>query len=250
MNPLSVVIVEDEQKSREVLRQMLESFCPEVRVVGAAANVQEGLKAIQTLRPDILLLDIEMQQSTGFDLLQQLDRHDLEVIFTTAYEQYALKAIKFSALDYLLKPIDINDLKAAITKAVEKRRSSGTNESLATLINNLKPKRAPRLTISTADTVAFIEVDQIIRCEAHGAYTSFHLKDGSKMLASKNLKEYETLLSSHDFFRVHHSHLINMLEVRRLIKADGGSVEMQDGSKVGIAQNRKEDFMARMKSGF
>ena len=246
MSLFKVVIVEDEKKSREVLKNLLENYCPEINIVGIAESVPKGIEIINSVHPDIVFLDIEMQTSTGFDLLQSLDTLDFDVIFTTAYEQYALKAIKFSALDYLLKPIDINELKQAIHKLVKKRTKGENNEQLVQLINNLAPSKPHRIIISTSEDILFIEVNDIVRCEAQGAYTIFHLKDNSKLTASKNLKEYEMLLSEHNFFRIHNSHLVNINEVHKYIKSNGGYVEMKDGTKVSIAQNRKQEFLERM----
>jgi two-component system LytT family response regulator len=247
MSKFKAVIVEDEAKSQELLRSMLETFCPEVEIAGLADSVKKGVALIRSVRPDIVLLDIEMQSATGFDLLQQLEEHDFEVIFTTAFEHYAVKAIKFSALDYLLKPIDVAELKAAVTKAIGRRQKNDSNPGLAELLNNLRPARIPRISISTMDDIIYIEVDQIVRCEAQGAYTIVCLKSSQRITASRNLKEYESLLSDHGFYRVHHSHLVNLREVLRYVKADGGLVEMKDGSRVGVSQNKKEEFLDLMK---
>lgn len=245
---LRVVIVEDEKKSREVLKKLLEEFCPEVQIVGIAASVEEGVKVITSVRPDLIFLDIEMQSATGFDLLQQMDKIDFEVIFTTAYEQYALKAIKFSAVDYLLKPIDVMELRGAIQKILSMNKKTEINQNLIELLNNIKTDKPRSISISTSDGIVFIDSEQIVRCEAHGAYTTLYLKDGNKIMASKNLKEYEGLLGDTNFFRVHNSHLINIKEVKRYIKSDGGYIEMKDGSRVNISQHKKEEFIERMKS--
>lgn len=246
MNKYKVVIIEDEHKSREVLKNLLENYCPEVIITGTAECVEKGVELINTVHPDIVFLDIEMQTGTGFDLLQKVDKLDFNVVFTTAYEQYALKAIKFSALDYLLKPIDINELKHAISKVVSKRQIEKEDSRLIELLNNLKPNKTHKISISTSEDILFIEVSNIIRCEAQGAYTTFYLKDKTKIVASKNLKEYENLLGEYNFFRLHNSHLINLLEVKKFIKSDGGLVEMKDGSRVSISQHRKEEFLERM----
>ncbi|RYZ55152.1 MAG: response regulator transcription factor [Sphingobacteriales bacterium] len=248
MSEYKAVIIEDEKKSRELLKSLIETFCPEVTISGTADSVVKGISLIKTVQPDIVLLDIEMQSGTGFDLLQQLDQFSFEVIFTTAYEQYALKAIKFSALDYLLKPIDVQDLQQAIRKATEKRSRGPENINLEQLVHNLRHNKAPKISISTSEEILFIEVEQITRCEANGAYTIFYLRNGSKVMASKNLKEFEAMLSDHQFYRVHHSHLINMREVQKYIKADGGMIEMKDGSRVSLSHTRKEEFMELMKA--
>lgn len=229
-----------------MLEKIIQDFCPELALKGTAESVDQGVDLIKSVRPDIVFLDIEMRSGTGFDLLQQLDNPDFEVIFTTAYEQYAMKAIKFSALDYLLKPIDITELKNAIKKAIDKRQKENGNQNLLSLINNLRTDKKPRISISTAEGIFYIEIDQIVRCEAKGAYTVFYLKNGTKITTSKNLKEYETLLSEHNFHRVHNSHIINIEEVHKYIKSDN-MVEMKDGSRVGISSQRKDSFLERMK---
>lgn len=247
---LDLVIVEDEKNSREGLKNLLEEFCPDTRVVGMAASAEEGIELIKRTQPDLVLLDIEMQTATGFDLLEKLDSIEFDVIFTTAYEQYALKAIKFSALDYLLKPIDVNELTNAINKVREKRKSPSANEQVELLLKNLKLENpnSHKITLSTSEGMVFIPVVEIIRCEAQGAYTTFFLKSGKKILVSKNLKEYETLLSEYKFFRIHNSHLINLAEVERYIKSDGGYVVMKDGSQAAISNTRKEEFLELMKN--
>jgi two-component system LytT family response regulator len=247
MSTIKVVIVEDEKKSREMLKNLLDTFCPEVICGGMADSVKTGLDLIKNTKPDIVFLDIEMQSGTGFDLLQQLEDLNFEVIFTTAFAQYAIKAIKFNALDYLLKPIDVDDMKAAVAKAVKKRQNTNENMGLQELVNAIKNKNVQRISISTLDGVIFVELDDIIRCEAKGAYTFFYLRNGSNITASKNLKEYEQLLCDYQFIRIHHSHIINLSEVHKYIKTDGGIVQMKDGSKVSISQNRKDVFLERMK---
>lgn len=248
-SPMKTVIIEDEKKSREGLKNLIEEFCEGVTVAGMADNVVEGLKLINEAKPDLVLLDIEMQSATGFDLLEKIENPNFEVVFTTAYEHYAIKAIKFSALDYLLKPIDVQELKAAIEKAGKKRLQSADNEQIKLLVKNLQLEnpKTRKITLSTSEGLVFIPVKEIIRCEAQGAYTDFHLKTGKKIMVSKNLKEYENLLSDAGFFRIHNSHLVNLGEIERFIKSDGGYAVMKDGAKVAVSQNKKEEFLELMK---
>src|ERR1043166_517089 len=205
---LRVVIVDDEKKSRELLRNLLEEFCTDVHVEGVAGSVDEGIAVIRSVNPDLVFLDIEMQTSTGFDLLQKVGPLYFDVIFTTAYEQYAIKAIKYSALDYLLKPIDLDELKAAIEKHHQKKIPGNENAKLLQLLAGLKQKQPDKITLYTSEGMIFLEVDSIIRCEAQGAYTVFHIRGGTKIMASKNLREFENLLSDRGFFRIHNSHLV------------------------------------------
>ncbi len=246
---LRIAIVEDEKKSREGLRNLIEEFCQEVSVCGMASNVNEGLEMIEREKPDLLLLDIEMQSSTGFDLLERLPEINFEVVFTTAYEQYAIRAIKFSAMDYLLKPIDVKELNQAIERVRSKRSAGQVGVKVKQLLDNLRndSSRNQKITLSTSEGMVFLPVHEIIRCEAQGAYTNFILRSGKKILVSKNLKEYENLLSELEFMRIHNSHLINLAEVERYIKADGGYVVMNDGSQVPVSNTRKDEFLELMK---
>ncbi len=246
---LKVVIVEDEKNSREGLRNLIEEFCTGTEVKGMASSVDEGIALIQAEKPDLVMLDIEMQTATGFDLLEKLGEVNFDVIFTTAYEQYAIKAIKFSAIDYLLKPIDVNELIQAVDRVKVKRNSHSSNQQVELLLKNLRLEnpKTHKITLSTSEGMVFIPVTDIIRCEAQGAYTTFYLKENKKILVSKNLKEYESLLHDYNFFRIHNSHLINLGEVERYIKSDGGYVVMKDGSQVAISNTRKDEFLELMK---
>jgi len=248
MKPIKAVIIDDEMKSREVLSDLLNEYCPGIEVVGMGDSVETGVAIIQSTDPNLVFLDIEMQTGTGFDLLEKLGRTDFHVVFTTAYEQYALKAIKFSALDYLLKPIDVKELKTAISKIKAKETSNEESLKIKQLIKNFSNIHPPKITLATADSLVFTSVDEIVRCEAQGAYTTFHLKDKKPILVSKNLKEYQMLLEEFNFFRIHHSHLINLNEIEKIIKADGGSVLMSDGSTVGISTSKKQDFMIALRN--
>lgn len=249
---LNTIIVEDEDNAREMLQNLLAKYCPEVNVLAACGNIEDGLAAIEEHRPDLLFLDIEMQTGTGFDLLEKVEYRGFEVIFTTAYDTYALKAIKFSAIDYLLKPIDVGDLQHAVQQVEQKKHQTDQQRKLEVLLSNLNPQQRPEdksITLSTSDGLQFVKISDIVRCEANGAYTNFVLKNRKDILVSKNLKEYENLLSDYSFYRIHHSHLINLSEVDRYVKADGGYVVMKDGSQVGISNKKKDEFLALMSIG-
>lgn len=241
----NAVIVEDEMHSRELLRNMVAMFCTDIQVIATAASVNEGVTAIKTHKPDIVFLDIEMQTGTGFDLLQQFPQPEFDVIFTTAFNHYAVKAIKFSAVDYLLKPIDPEELRAAVDKVLVKRKDNVSKGTLEVLMNYLKKQvNTPQtITLATADGHEFIPLQDIIYIEANGPYSTFFIKSDRKIMVSKNLKEYETLLSDHNFLRIHNSHIINIGEVRRMIKTDGGYAVMSNGAQLIISPKRKEDFL-------
>ena len=245
------LIIDDESKSRKSLLQKLKDYCPEIEVVGEAANGEEGLSAIRIHQPDVLFLDIEMPKMNGLQMLEQLGAFEGAIIFTTAYNEFAIRAFKFSAFDYLLKPIDIQELKATIDRLAVKLNTSAkaekkpAEEQLSVLLEQLKsgseiPKR---IAVHTQEALHFFDPDEILRLEANSNYTFLHFVNGSKLLASKTLKEFEDLLPQKQFFRVHHSTIINLNYVRKYLKADGGSIEMTDGTLVDISRRKKDDFL-------
>ena len=247
MTHLKAVIVEDEKHSRETLRQLLTEFIKDVSVCAAAENVDMAIETIRNCQPDIVFLDIELQSGTGFDVLNGLKDMQFEVIFTTAFEHYAIKAIKFSSIDYLLKPIDLDDLQLAVDKVREKRNSNPLNRQIELLLANLNTKESPkRICLSTSEGFEFINVDDIISCEAGGSYTTFYLVDGRNILVSKNLKEYEIMLPADKFLRVHNSYLINLLQVKKFIKSEGGYILMNNDQQVSISQKKREEFLLKM----
>jgi len=245
---IRVVIVEDEKHSRETLKNLLNEFCNNVEIVGMAGSVDEAISMISTNKPDLVFLDIELQTGTGFDVLNHLNDLHFEVVFTTAFEHYAIKAIKFSSLDYLLKPIDIYELNLAVEKAREKKDDSVKQKKLEVLLNNIKaqPEGERKICLATQESIEFINIREIIYCEASGSYTNFHMKSGSKLLVSKNLKEYENMLADYNFMRVHNSFLINLREVKSLVKSEGGYIVMNDNSQISISPKKRDVFMEKM----
>ena len=239
------IIVEDELHSRELLKKMLAMFCPDVQVTALASSVNEGVKAIKEHAPDIVFLDVEMQTGTGFDLLQQFPDPSFGVIFTTAYDHYAVKAIRFSAVDYLLKPIDAEELQQAVKKITHKKDTGISAAAVKTLLSNLqKPAGSTQtITLATSEGLEFIPLHDIIHIEANGPYSNFFLAGNRKIIVSKDLKEYEMLLGEHQFLRIHNSHIINIKEVRRMIKTDGGYAVMSNGAQLIISPKKKEEFL-------
>ena len=243
-----VVIIDDENRTRELIARMIDSFGFDVITIPEGENVQSGIEAIEKHQPDIVFLDIQMPDGTGFDVIRSIDNKNFEVIFITAHEEFAIKAIKFSALDYLLKPVDTAELKAALEKAlstIDERKESSQFDALQ---KNIQPTEKRRLVLKTQESVHVVELDQIIRCEADRNYTSFFLKDGKKILVSKTLKEYETLLSAHNFLRVQQSHLVNIDFVDRYDKKNGGAVVMKDGSEVPLSPAKRDLFFKRLEN--
>lgn len=244
---VKAIIIDDELNGRETLFYSLKEVCPNVEVIAQAGSVDEGISVVESNSFDILFLDIEMPNGTGFDLLQKVNQSNFDVIFTTAYDQYAVKAFKYSAIDYLLKPINLTELKEAVDK-IEVSDEPKDKRKLDLLKENLTEnnKSFSRLALPASDGLEFIEINDIIRCEADGNYTNFFLAGGKRMIVGKTLKEYEELLSDQGFFRVHKSHLINLSYMSKYVKGTGGYVIMNDGKEVEVAKRRKEAFMARL----
>jgi len=245
---IKTIIVEDEQKSRDVLAAIIERNCPELSIVGLANNVDEGVALIKEHRPDLVFLDISMPDGSGFDLLEKVAGYKFELIFATASDQHAIRAIKYSACDYLLKPIDIEEVKQAVDRVVKKKSQVPSMENLQFLIQHLKKadENFQKITLPTGNAYEIVNIKDIVRCEADGSYTNFYLSDKRKLMISAGLKHYEELLPESDFIRVHHHHLINMNHVVRFLKEDGGYAVMSDGSRIEISRRKKETFMERL----
>lgn len=242
---MKTVIIEDEYHSREFLKTVLTDMLPDLVLVGTADSVPTGVALIDQTAPELVFLDVEMHAGTGFDLLERVRQRNFDVIFTTAYDHYALQAIKFSAVDYLLKPIDLDELQAAVQKVRDRRATQSPNAALDRLLQTLQhPTADPQtITLATADGLEFVALPDIVRLEAAGAYTTFHLKGGRKIMVSKNLKEYEQMLPAKHFFRLHNSHMVNLNEVRRMVKTDGGYAILSDGSTILISPRKKDEFL-------
>ncbi len=239
---LKAVIVEDEHHSADTLRIILEEYCPDVQVTNVYHSVKEGRKGLSMQKPDLLFLDIMLTDGSGFDLL---DLPDLKykVIFTTAFDHYALKAIRFSALDYLLKPLNIKEVCDAVAKAREFSRNTDEKERVNMLVKNLRGEKLKHIALPTQTGFNFVEVASIVNLEADGAYTRIHFITGEPIFVSHNLKYFENLLQGYTFFRVHHSHLVNLSQINRYVKGSGGYLIMKNGKSIDVASRRKEDLM-------
>lgn len=236
------VIIDDENRTRDLIAKMINSFGLDIEAIPAGENVQSGIKAIEEHQPDIVFLDIQMPDGTGFDLLKAVSNKNFEVIFITAHEEFAIKAIKFSALDYILKPVDPEELRNAVENALKTMDEKRDERQFEALQNNISPQQKRRLVLKTQESVHVVDLDQIIRCESDRNYTSFYLTENRKILVSKTLKEFETLLIGYNFIRVQQSHLINLDYVDRYNKGNGGSVVMRDGSEVPLSPAKREIF--------
>ncbi len=241
---LTAIIIDDELKGRIALKQKLKDYCPEVQLVGEAANGEEGLHLIEKTKPQLVFLDIEMPRMNGFEMLHKLPDKNFHLIFTTAYDQYAIKAIKYAAFDYLLKPVDIEELQSAIKKAELQAEQNNTGQKLETLEHNLQDRHhLNKIAIPTLDGLLFFNIDEIVHLEAQSNYTMIYFTNHPKLLASRTLKDFEELLQPAIFFRPHHSHIINLNYIKRYIKGNGGQIEMQNGHYVDVARRKKEEFL-------
>ena len=240
------IIIDDVEQARKTLRKDLGAYCPQVEIAGEAGGVVDGVKLIKKLQPDVIFLDIQMQDGSGFDLLELLNEINFKIIFTTASDAHAIKAFRFSAIDYLLKPIDPDELKAAIEKLAEKKPSGKENVEL--LLSNLKEKnkKHTRVALHTQNKIHIVDISDIVRCEADVNYTQFFFRDKTKLLVTKTLKDFDELLSDHGFFRVHQSHLINTHLIKEFIKGDGGYLIMNDGSNVPVSSRKRAEVISML----
>jgi len=242
---LNTLLIEDNADAAEKLRFLLTKYCAEkVNLLVHAASGQEGIAAIAEYRPDLVFLDIELGDMTAFEMLERIDPVDFQVIFTTAHDHYAIKAIRYSAVDYLQKPIGREELLAAIVRA-ENNPMRMLREQVSQLAHHAQPKSVllEKIALTTSDGLVFKKIQEIVRCESDRMYTVVLLSDGEKLLVSKPMGQLEEILDGQGFFRVHNSHLINMRHIRQFVRTDGGYVVMEDGATVSVARNRKEEFL-------
>lgn len=244
------VIVEDEPQSAERLMTLLDSYhSHQVQVEKWLKTPEEVLEYLMKNTPDLVFFDVEIKDQTAFDLMRQLPKIDFKVIFTTAHKEYALKAIKVSALDYLLKPVDQDELAEAISKMEKSIAKPDAVQQMMDLISELKKEKLPpKIGLPTLFGQEYVSPEEIIRCQADVNYTHIFLRDGRKLTVAKTLKEYETMLTDHGFFRVHNSHLINLREVKFYNKGKGGFLILKDGSEVEVASRRKEELLKKFNS--
>jgi two-component system, LytTR family, response regulator len=247
---LKTIIIDDEQHCADVLKAMLEQkFSDTIKLEAVANNADEGRVLIKHMKPDLVFLDVEMPVQTGIDLLASLDKINFEIIFTTAHEQYALRAIKLNALDYLLKPFSIEELEAAIEKCKAKKLQALNPENLQSLMGNLK-NTAPdnkKIGLAASGGTRYVPIKEIVRIEADSNYSTVFFTNNTKLVLAKTLKDFDELLSPYNFFRVHNSHLINLSELQQFTNRDGDHVVMNDGSKVEVSRRRKSELLEALK---
>lgn len=244
------LIIDDVERARQSLRADIEDYCPSIEIVGEADGVQTGIEAIERLKPDLVFLDIQMDDGTGFDLLEKIGKIDFKIIFTTALNEYAIKAFKFSAVDYLLKPIDPDELQAAVSKLKSgKTEAPNQPNPYDLLMENLKKIQntsVKKIALNTQEKVHIVAIDEVLRCESNSNYTLFHLTEKRNILVTKTLKEFEELFSDYNFVRVHHSHLINLDFLKEFVKIDGGYAIMSDGTEVPVSTRKKDALMKKL----
>lgn len=245
---IKAIIIDDEMHCIRRLEYILADAVNSIELCGAFQSVETGLTAIKQLKPQLVFLDVEIDNQTGFDLLKQLPAINFDVIFTTGYDKYAVEAFKFSAIDYLLKPVDEEDLYKAVSKLQEKISVKETAKKFESLFYNLHATNnaSKKICVPVVNGIEFIAVSDIIRCESLINYTTIFLKDRQKLTVSKTLKEFEELLMDYNFFRIHKSHLINLGYIKSYHKGTGGSVIMTDGSEVEVSVRKKDDFLKRL----
>jgi len=244
---ITTIIVDDEKNSCEALQILINDCCTELQLVAICYSAEEALQKISTLHPQLVFLDIEMPNMNGFQLLEQLPKIDFELIFTTSYDQYAIKAIKFSALDYLLKPVDREELQKAVQKVL-KKVNGNVSQQLEILLQKVNQPSIPvkRVALPTMQGLELVEINSIISCSANNNYTEIFLTGKKKILVSRTLKEAEEMLEDYAFIRVHNSHIVNLNEIVRYIKGEGGYLIMTDGSTIDVSRSRKELLMQKL----
>jgi two-component system, LytTR family, response regulator len=245
---IRTVLVDDETDNLRILQRLLETYCSDISIVGTAEGVESALKLIRTTKPDLAFLDIEMIQGNAFDLLNQLLPLDFQVIFVTAFDEYALRAFKYSAVDYLLKPVDVDELRRAVDKVTARSGEKVDLSQIKTLLENVNAIQISqqKMALPTLTGLNFVTISDIIRLESQGHYTRIFLRNGVQLMTMRDVKEYEELLPQAIFYRVHNSHIINLQKIEKYQKGRGGYVIMEDGSSIEVASRRRQDFLQRL----
>ena len=244
---IKAVIIDDEQHSIDTLKWKLENYCPDVEVLASFDSPAEGITYLKGNPPNLLFLDIEMPMLNGFDVLEELGRDlPFDIIFITAYDNFGIQAVKFSALDYLLKPVQNRELKEAIDKHLKRAMQKIPSEQIEVLLNNVhaeKKGKVGKIALASKESIEFVDPHQIVCCEANSNYTTIYLAEGRKKVISKTLKEFEDMLSLYNFFRPHNSFLVNLRRVNEFIRGDGGYLVMENKMKIPVSKNKREELM-------
>ena len=244
LNTIKAAIIDDMDMARASLKADLLEYCPHIDITAEASSVVTGLKMLKDTKLDLLFLDIELDDGIGFDILELIDQYDFQVIFITASDEYAIKAFQISAVDYLLKPIDPTLLQQAVNKATLGKNYN--SDQLSVLHDELTDKSTKKIVLHTLEKIVSTDINKITRLESSGNYTYFYFVDGSKLLITKTLKDFEKMLSNHQFIRTHQSHLINAEEVKEFIKTEGGYLLMKDGSRVSVSIRKRTEVLKQL----
>jgi len=246
---IKTVIIDDEENNIGTLQSLLTQFCPEIEIIGTAGNAKQAFTVINELQPQLVFLDIEMPMGNGFDLLEKLMPVNFEVIFVTAFDQYAITAFKYAALDYLLKPVSIDDLKRAVNRSAIRIAEKNVNNRIESLIANFRSEAQglKKIGLPTAEGLVFEEIENIMHLQAESNYTFVYIRNKKKMTITKSLKEFEDLLPANIFCRLHHSHIVNLNYITKYYKGRGGYVELTDGTTVEVSTRKKDDFLEKFK---
>jgi two-component system LytT family response regulator len=241
---LKTILIDDELPSLQNLEQKITEFCPDVKILASTQKPEEAIKLIELHRPDVIFLDIEMPRMNGFKMLEEINEKDFDIVFTTAYNLYAIDAVRISAFDYLVKPVAVKDLQNCVARLF-KDQSKQTPEKLDVLRQNLSDSRSQsdKITISTNEGIEFIEIKEIMRIESSSNYSKIFFKDGRSLLVTKLLKDFEEILLPYRFYRIHNSHLINLSYIKKYVRGDGGQVVMQNDEVIDVARRKKEEFL-------
>ena len=250
MNQLKTLIIEDEINNAELLQHFLIKYCPEIEVIGTCVNKAEALEAIPRLNPQLLFLDIILEDETAFDILKEIDYREMHIVFVTAFDEYALKAFRFNAADYLLKPLQIDELVNAVKRILIREANrefleKNAIENMAQTFSQTNPKL---VTISNIDKVSFIKNEEILFCKSSGRYTEFYLKNKRKLIASKSLGEYEQELDQNYFYRIHKSFIVNLNCIQQINKKAGNYCELEDGTSLPISRRRLDGLIQYLKN--
>lgn len=241
---LKTIIIDDENNTREVLSKLLADYCPDVKVEGTFGSIEEGMQAIKEGKIELVFLDVEFPEKSGFDLIEDLKYESFDTIFISGHENYALKAFKTEAVDYLLKPFDVEELQQAVAKVLDKRKKAETVRHADVFLQRWNTGQDHQIALSSAEGLLFVKIKNILYCKGDGAYTYFYTKDSDRITVSKNLKEFEELLKDYAFFRVHKSYLINLNEMKKYVRGEGGYVVMSNGDSVDVSKRKKETFLS------
>lgn len=247
---MKLLIIDNEPNQRTAINALLKVFCPEITVIEEADGVQTGLQKIKSFHPDIVLLDVEMDDGSGFDLMKQVSQPSFQLIFVTAHNKYAIEAFQFSAIDYLLKPVDPDALQKSIQRAVHNIQSRDLSRQIEFLLHHLNGKHDhdKRIVLKDIENIYFVRISDILYCMAEGTYTKFYLQNSKHVMVSKNLKEYENILEPLGFIRTHHSYLVNPSKIVRFDKSDGGSLVLEDNHTVPLSQRKKDAILKLLES--